>query len=412
GRPILAYGGGFGEEPNDAYFIHKGVVWHDRTPKPHYPEMKRAYQWIGIEAVGPGVGSLRIRNRYAFTSLAPGAFAAGWEVAEDGRVVARGALPVPVIAPGGEVVVRVPPARVKPKPGREYHLRVAFRLARKAAWAPVGHEVAAAQFLLPLRAPAVPLRATGLPPVKLAETGDEIAVTGPGFAVRFSRAAGTLTALETGGRNLLLPGGGPRPHLWRAPHRNDDDWADAGWRRHGLRTLAWRTLSVAVERLSAGAVRVTISSFGEGRKGFGLNHGAVWTVRGDGVVLCDHALNPRGRRIALARLGVRMFLEPRLSRVEYFGRGPHENYADRKRGSDLGRYASTVAAQLTPYAKPMECGNHEDVRWLAVGDPRGASLILSAPGTPVQASVLPYADEELEGPAYDRDLPPSRATVL
>jgi beta-galactosidase len=136
--------------------------------------------------------------------------------------------------------------------------------------------------------------------------------------------------MAAGGANLLVDGGGPRLHFWRAPHRNDDDWADANWRRYGLRTLAWRTLSSRAVRLTPASVRIELSTFGEGKRGWGVNHAAVWTVYGDGTILADHAVSPQGRRVALARVGIRVILDKKLNRVEYFGRGPMENYSDRK----------------------------------------------------------------------------------
>lgn len=411
GRPFLAYGGGFGDLPNDGYFIHKGVVWHDRTPKPHYPEMTRAYQWIGIKPANAAGTRVTITNRYAFTDIAPGRFKAIWGLAEDGVRMAGGPLRIPVIAPGRSADISVP-AKFTPKAGREYFIRISFALAKAERWASRGHEVAAAQVPVGGGTPAPAIAVPASAKLDLREDGDLIRVAGKGFEIRFSRSAGTIAGITVGKTELIRDGGGPRPHLWRAPHRNDDDWADRGWRRAGLKSLAWRTLDLHAVRLANGAVRVESSAFGEGRGGFGVNHAAVWTIFGDGMLVCDHAISPRGRRITLARMGIRMFLDPKFADFEYFGRGPFENYADRKRGSDLGRYASTVAGQLTPYPKPMECGNHEDVRWLTLGAKAGPALLVTSPEQPVQVSALPYSDEELEPPPYDRDLPPSRSTVL
>ena len=107
-----------------------------------------------------------------------------------------------------------------------------------------------------------------------------------------------------------------------------------------------------------------------------------------------------------------MLLDPRLDGLIYYARGPMENYADRKRGSDLGRYASTVADQMTPYSKPQECGNHEDLKWLTLGDNAGPALTAMADGEPLQFSALPYRDEEMEDVPYRVDLPKRSATVL
>ena len=138
----------------------------------------------------------------------------------------------------------------------------------------------------------------------------------------------------------------------------------------------------------------------------------MYTVYGDGSIVVDNAVAPQGRRIVLARLGVRMQLDKRLDQFTYLGRGPMENYADRKRGSDIGIYTSAVRQQLTPYAKPMDCGNHEDVRWAALQGAGLPGLVAHSDGDPMQVSALPYADEQLVTPEYSVDLPESAATVV
>ena len=164
-HPILAYGGGFGEVPNDHYFIHKGVVAADRSPKPHYPEMKRAYQWIGIEPADLAAGTVKIKNKYQFIPLT--GLDGAWTLTEDGVEIQHDALAVPAIAPGADATVAVPLRQFQPQPGARYLLRVSFTLAGDQRWAKRGYEVAAEQFPLPVSAPAVV--ATAAKPVNLAQ---------------------------------------------------------------------------------------------------------------------------------------------------------------------------------------------------------------------------------------------------
>ena len=133
---------------------------------------------------------------------------------------------------------------------------------------------------------------------------------------------------------------------------------------------------------------------------------AIWSAM---TALCGAAVGFWS--LALARVGVRMLLKRDFDRFSYYGRGPMENYPDRKAGSDLGIYASPVADQLTPYQKPMECGNHEDIRWATLHN-NSASLTVQQTGQPLQVSALPFTDEQLENTEYRIDLPPSAATVL
>jgi len=409
-HPILAYGGGFGEVPNDHYFIHKGVVFSDRSPKPHYPEMKRVYQWISVEAVDLAKGSVKIHNKYAFISL--DGFKAGWTLSEDGTVIDKGTLKSLKLAAGQEAVVTVPFKQFKPKAGAEYDLRVFFTLKDDQLWAKSGYEVAAAQFKLPVHNPAVSPDLTGIKAVKFESTPKQIVVKGENFDVTFDRKEGFISKIEYGDKNILVTNGGPRLHLWRAPHRNDDMWAYGDWQNAGLDDLKYSMVSLRATMAERGAVRVEAVVKAEGKNRFALTHYAAYTIYGDGTIAVDNSVMPQGRRIPLARLGVRMLLDKGLDQFAYFGRGPMENYADRKRGFDMGLYSSSVAKQMTPYAKPMECGNHEDVHWAALTGNGLPTLMAQPDGCVLQVSALPYTDEVMTPIEYTIDLPASSNTVL
>jgi beta-galactosidase len=407
---FMAYGGGFGEFPNDHYFIHKGVVFSDRSPKPHYLEMKRAYQWISIEAEDLATGKVKIRNKYAFINLDK--YKAQWTLSEDGETLDQGSWGTLDLAPGAEKVLTATFKQLTPKPGAEYYLRVSFTLAKRELWAKAGYEVAAAQLKLPLQAPAVAAVPEKMKPLKLDDSNGQITITGDGFSVTFDKATGTISQLGRGQVNLLTAGGGPRLHLWRAPHRNDDMWAYRDWQNSGLENLAFRTATIRASQAGPATVQVAAVLKAEGKRGFSVTHSALYTVYGDGSIAVDNAVTPEGRRIPLARLGVRLLLNPGLDQFAYLGRGPMENYADRKRGFDLGLYHSSVREQMTPYAKPMECGNHEDVRWAALSGSGLPTLMAQADGGSLQASALPYTDEVMTPIEYTIDLPGSTNTVL
>jgi beta-galactosidase len=150
----------------------------------------------------------------------------------------------------------------------------------------------------------------------------------------------------------------------------------------------------------------------KGQGGFAVTHKATYTVFGDGSVSVDNDVRPEGPRTALARLGVRMLLDRRLDRFDFLGRGPVENYADRKRGFDVGLYGSSVTEQMTVYQKPMESGNHEDVRWVAVTGKGMPGLMVQAVSDVLQASALPYTDEQIMPIEYRVDLPRPTVTQL
>ena len=408
-HPIIAYGGGFGEFPNDHYFIHKGVVASDRSLKPHYPEMKHAYQWIKISSEHLTKGQFLIQNKYQFINLS--SFTGAWTLSENGTEISHGDIKLPEITPGKEAVITIPYNILKVNQGAEYFLRISFSLANDQLWAKKGFEMVSEQFRLPVvviaAIPSAPLN-----PVNLVQNEKEIIVNGSGFRVVFDKVAGTFSSLEKNGVNILLKDGGPRLHLWRAPHRNDDMWADRSWVTSGLREMKWAVQSVSVEQKSTSSVVITAKLSAAGKNDFSVNHDVVYTISGDGTIKADNSFSSSNPQQVLARIGVRMFLDKQFDQVSYFGRGPMENYADRKRGFDVGLYKSTVKEQLTSYEKPMDCGNHEDVRWAKVMTPSGNGLLAQSDSTLMQVSMLPYSDEEMDKVEYRIDLPRSSATVL
>jgi beta-galactosidase len=408
-RQFIAFGGGFGEVPNDHYFIHKGVVFSDRSPKPQYPEMKRVYQWISITAEDLAAGTVKIRNRYAFINLA--GFQGRWTLSEDGTERDHGVLEKMDLAPGAEKVVSIPFKKIQPKPGAEYFLRVSFVLAKDQRWARAGYEMAAAQFQLPVAAPAL-MAVAPMPELKLDETGGQITIAGKGFQVVFDKTQGTISQLVRDHENILAANGGPVLHLWRAPHQIDDLWAYKDWHSHGLDDLQRTVVRISAVQTAPAVVRVESVIDGQGKNHFSITHSAAYTIYGDGTIAVDNAVEPQGRRIPLARLGVRLQLVRQYDQFAYLGRGPMENYSDRKRGSDVGLYSSSVREQMTPYAKPMECGNHEDVRWAALSGKNLPTLMAQADDGDLQVSALPYTDEVMTRVEYSVDLPPSENTVL
>ena len=411
----MAYGGGFGDFPNDKYFIHKGVVFSDRSPKPHYPELKRAYQWVSFTPVDIAHGKIGIRNRYAFTNLRK--FVPHWTLSEDGVVIDQGTLLPIDLAPGSSKEVTLPVKIASVKPGREYFLQLSFELVKPEIWAKAGYEVATQQFELPA-VPATRPIVAGTPSAQSAEglslrqDDTSITVEGNRFSVVFDKPHGTISQITRGNAALLVGGGGPKLYLWRAPHRNDDKWASKAWDTYAINSLQTTVKELMATRLSDSSVLVEATLLEQGHQGWSATFTSAYTIVGDGSIAVKNNFVPAGERIPLARIGVRMTLNKSLDRFSYLGRGPMENYSDRDRGSDVGLYSSSVQEQLTPYPKPMEAGNHEDIRWAALGGAGLPTLMAVSDGKLLQVSALPLMDEQLEAPAHSEDLPPSTSTVV
>ncbi|MBF4473583.1 beta-galactosidase domain 4-containing protein [Flavobacterium sp. HJJ] len=405
---FTAFGGGFDEFPNDRYFIHKGVVFSNRSPKPHFPELKHAYQWITIRDKDIKNGLVTIKNRYQFINL--DGLTAKWELTENGSALSSGNLSVGTISPGAEKDIKIP-FTITPKPGAEYFVRVSFSLANDQKWAKKGFEVASQQFELNVPVPAAKNTAQGSN-LTLNETAAVISVKGADFSLDFDKVKGTFTKIEKGGENILQESGGPMLHLWRAPHQTDDMWAYREWKKNGLENISWVTNEVKSKQLSPDVIEITVSLTGTGKQNFKVQHKAVYTINGNGVINSANDVSFSDPKLILARIGVRMFLNKDMDQFDYLGRGPMENYADRKSGFDVGHYSSSVAQQLTPYEKPMECGNHEDIRWANLTSGKGIGLTVKQVDSLMQVSALPYSDEEMDPVEYKIDLPKSKGTVL
>ncbi|MBB5060394.1 beta-galactosidase [Granulicella aggregans] len=406
----MAYGGGFGDFPNDKYFIHKGVVFSDRSPKPHYPELKRVYQWISFTAIDVEHGKIGIHNRYAFTNLSK--FVPHWTLSEDGVTIDQGTLAPIDLAPGSTKEITLPVKLASPRAGREYFVQFSFELAKPEMWAKTGYAVATDQFEI-LAAPSVKtMVAQSAGPLNLNQDDKSITVEGDRFSVVFDKLQGTISQITRSSMAMLVSGGGPKLYLWRAPHRNDDQWASMSWDKYGVNSLQTIVKDIKATQLSDSSIVVEATLLEQGREGWSATFTTAYAISGDGSIAVKNNFVPVGEKIPLARIGVRLMLNKSLDRLTYLGRGPMENYSDRDRGSDVGLYSSSVLEQLTPYPKPMEAGNHEDIRWAALGGAGLPTLVAVSEGKLLQVSALPLMDEQLEAPAHSEDLPPSTSTVL
>ncbi|MDP4208862.1 MAG: glycoside hydrolase family 2 TIM barrel-domain containing protein [Bacteroidota bacterium] len=413
-HPILAYGGGFGEAPNDHYFIHKGVISYDRSTegnkeKPHYPEMKKAFQWIDTELTDPVNGGIQIKNKYQFISL--DGFDATWSLFENGKEIDNGKIKMRSIWwRKGLFEANIPYKIEHPKAGAEYFLRISYKLKDKALWADKGFEVATEQFRLPINTPPV-VETKVTQPVKLVQNAQSAVISGKDFSVSFDKKTGFMSQLAKNGVNMLVADGAPKLHLWRASHRNDDDWAYQQWEKFGVNKLQYSLVEFKVEVVDNASVKVTSTTKADGKEGFGVYHTATYLVKGDGTIKVDNQVQFVGFRINLARIGVRMLLDKKLDRMIFFGRGPFENYSDRRSAAEVGVYELGVNEQYQ-YEKPMEQANHEEVRWAKLSGRDMPSLLVKSDEKLMQVSALPHTDEQMYPVEYKIDLPASTATVL
>jgi len=404
GTEWFAYGGDFGDEPNDADFLINGLVFPDRRPSPGLVEYKKIVEPVLIEAADLDAGSIRITNRYDFLSLHH--LCTSWSVHADGRLVQRGTMATPTLAPGESVATDVPvrkPAVVEP--GTEYVLTVAMRLARPERWAPAGHEIAWGQFVLPWRA-ATRAGAPGRrrAALSIGERQGGVVVRGDEFALEFDTVLGALSGWRYRGHELLRD---PlRLSFWRAPLSNDGRRFEPEWRRAGLHDLRHRTGGVRTNQAADGTVEVTISSrVAPPIYGHGFLCEYRYTIAPDGTVCLVVTGEPEGSLPQLPRIGLATAVDPGLSRARWYGLGPGEAYADSHAAERIGEWACDVDDLYTPYVFPQENGNRHDVRWVYLGTHRGVGL-LAAGRQFFDFSALRYSMADLERARHTNELEP------
>jgi beta-galactosidase len=322
--------------------------------------------------------------------------------------VDSGRLDLGAVKPGDSLEIGLPATAMNVRQG-EGIIRVNFTLGQDQLWAKKGFEVASQQFVLP--GSGILASVASSAPLQVNADSGSIVVAGKNFKLNFDKKTGTFSSIRSNDKELLAKGGGPMLHLWRAPHQQDDLWANEVWNRYGFKDLHWSASEVRYEEKGNGEVVLRARLQGWGGHGFSVIQNVVYTINGAGTVNADNDLSFSDSSLPVARIGVRLLLNRDLNRFSYYGRGPMENYPDRKAGSDIGLYASWVKDQYTGYEKPMECGNHEDIRWARV-ESKDAALLVERKDAFLQVSALPYTDEEMERTEYKIDLPPSNATVV
>lgn len=386
-----AYGGTFGKGlASDGDFCCNGLVSPDRTPHPGLAEVKKAYQPIQFRAVDIAAGQVELKNWNDFLSLDQW-LTGHWQVVAEGKVIQSGLIKDLAIAPRAARSITLPIADIQMQGGVEYFLELSLRLQEAKPWAAAGHEVAWAQFPLPVIATTSRVKAEVLPPLKLDQSAQAITVFGKAFSASFNPTTGLLVSLKNNGTELLEAPLGP--HFWRAPTDNDRGnsmpKALAVWRKAHE---SWKPQTVKVEALDAG--RVCVVAEGLIESVFKSYYKLTWTVLGSGDVLVKAEFTPgQGALVEIPRFGMQTTLKAGFDQLQWYGKGPQETYWDRQEAR-VGIYQSTVAKQFFNYVMPGETGNHEAVRWIALTDAKGRGLL--AIGMPLlSANALHYATEDL-----------------
>jgi beta-galactosidase/beta-glucuronidase len=406
GESWFAYGGDFGDVPNDGNFCINGLISPDRDPHPGLWEYKKVLEPVKVEAVDLAKGVVKVTNGYDFSLLS--GLDISWGLAADGQALQEGSLPRLGLLPGQSAEVTVPFTPPEAQPATEYWLTLHFALAEDTLWAEKGHEVAWAQFRPSVEVAGRPVVLVDeMPRLEMVEAGGQVALSAPGFSLALSKREGTITTWRQQGMELIKRG--PRVAIWRAPTDNDaNTWggqkAAMRWREAGLDRLREVVEGVRVERAAPSAVRVLVRSrLAPPDRSQGFDCRYVYTIYGSGDVLLDVQVRPTSTLPPLPRIGLAMTLPGGLETFTWYGRGPQETYADRKEGARMGVFSGRVDEQYYPYIKPQENGNKTDVRWAALTNAAGVGLL--AVGMPLlNVSAHHFTAEDLTAAAHTHEL--------
>lgn len=410
GKEFQAYGGDFGERPTDYNFSGNGIAYGgSRDASPKMQEVKFNYQNITAEV---SADSVKVINKNLFVST--DIFDCKVTVAKNGKVIHKASLAT-AVAPLSEETYVLPLAKEE-KPG-EYTVTVSFHLKEDKVWAEAGHEVAFGQYVYQVEEP----KKTCPEGVKVIRSTHNIGVRGAHFEVLFSVLNGGLVSYKYAGKEMIEAI--PKPNFWRAPTDNDCG------NLMGMRYGQWKLASMYLSHKDFRKGPYGPSNMPEvevNEKSVKVAYTYImpttptsecklsYEVFGDGRVKTTLTYDPVKELGDMPEFGVIFKFNADYDRVEWYGLGEAETYADRKKGAKLGIYANKVADNIARYMVPQECGAKEEVRWAKVTDRKGRGMLfeMDENNGPMMFSALPYTPHEMENAMHPYELPEVHYTVV
>lgn len=399
GKPYWAYGGDYGPEgtPSDDNFLINGMVFPDRREKPQTAEMKHVYQNMKFSLTNRQKGELAVKNTNYFIPLSEYNFT--YTVTAGGEQVARGRFSTDA-APQQTDTIKIKLPRI-PETGREYFLNISATQKQTKGIIPAGHEVATEQIPLNNINARFEIPDTGTKP-KLDQNGNTIKIQGGEFTIDIDKTSGTITSYKNRGEEIIKDGHGPRPNYWRAPTDNDYGYKMPHlcnvWREASYAELEARDINIKQEGQT---ITVTLNY----RLHPSVSVYMTYTIYPSGYIEINMDTRAVQGTPFMPRAGLRMQLHEKYDNVEYFGRGPYENYPDRKTASFVGKYTTEVDSMYVPHVRPQENGHRTDVRYLKLTDDKGRGIMITA-NTPIQFNAQKNTIEEFDG-GYHGEAPSS-----
>lgn len=412
GVPYYAYGGDFGDMPNDGNFCIDGLVDPDRKPHTGLLELKKVIAPIRLESEDLKAGTVKVTNLYDFIDLSH--IALHWKVEHDGQLVQQGTVSTLSAAPHTQQIVKLPYEQPNGSEGR-YHLTLSCRLKEETPWSAVWHEVTFEQFELEHKPDSLAAAAAVAPafeartPIHAAAHGSTLIVEGFDFKHVFDlHTASFVTITKHGIPMIAAP---LKFTIWRAPTDNDrrirTTWQDQGMDRSGSKIYECNW-----SRLEDNTVEITSRFALAGYYQYPHLHAdARWLVDASGQISLRVQAKVRKDLEFLPRFGLQLTMPQGMEEVEYFGYGPHESYIDKRQSVRKGLYRLTVDDMFENYIMPQENGSRYGTEWAVVSNALGMGLFFQAPEA-FSFNTSHFTPEDLTKAAHTYELAKRKETIV
>ena len=417
GRIMVAYGGDFGDKPNLKAFCFNGLLMSDRETTPKYWEVKKVYSPVELRVES---GELRVTNRNHHTDLSQ--YRCLWTLSIDGKQKDQGEITLPEVAPGESETIPLPVSiagkKASAKATSDLRLTISFILKRDALWAKAGHEVAWEQFCIQEGA-LLSSKLENRGRLKVRADEEHLSISGSGFSIQWEKnAIGSLTSLTYHGKEMLAHPADfplqPVTQAFRAPTDNDKsfgNWLAKDWSLHQMDNPRISLDSFKHEVREDGAVIVRVQTRNRYKEGMIVTK-FLYTILSDGTIDLKTTFQPQGILPELPRLGIAFCLSSDYNTFIWQGRGPQDNYPDRKTSAAVGLWKRSVADQYVHYPRPQDSGNKEEVRRLMLTDRHGKGIRVDAVEDVFSASALHYTAQDLYKETHDCNLKPRPEVIL
>ncbi len=399
-----AYGGDFGDNPNDGNFCCNGVVLPDGTPTAKSFNMKGVYQPVDILLLNAEQGKFRVKNKLQQTRLT--GYDIHYIISEDGIGIANGTLDNLNLAPWDSTTITVPYDNISFNPESRYTIRFSTTQQEATPWAEAGYEVAASEAII--REATAPQFYTyeGTETLAVTRSGSTYTVKGANFSASFS--GGTLSRYTLDGTMLINQ---PlKLNTFRIPTENDGR-QEGNWEALGVRTLTMTSGTwEMVQDEAKHWVQLSITdTYKTSTSALTFSVCKQFRIYPDGAICLSTLITPDNDGAVLPKLGFRFEMPSSCENITWLGRGPFDSYRDRNYAAHLGIYHSTVTEQWTNHIRPQETGNKEDVRWLAVTTQAGKGLMYVSPSG-MATTVGHWRAEDIYTASYNRKGHPHEVT--